>query len=540
MSMQAGNIQETLAPVSSPAASAPAVPAPGGVTPAHLAAGLIFVIAAAAFAMMQVTGLPHAPVVILASVVAAYMALNIGANDVANNVGPAVGSGALTMVGALVMAAVFEAAGALIAGGDVVDTISKGIIDPRTIPDSGSFIRVMLAALLAAAIWINLATYVGAPISTTHSIVGGVLGAGLAAGGMSSANWAVMGKIAASWVVSPVLGAAVAALVLVGIKAAILYRQDRVAAAKKWVPVLVGILGATFSAYLIMKGLKRVWRPDAVTIVALSLAGYWLVYVIVRPIVAVAAKTMENTRDSVNGLFTIPLICAAALLCFAHGSNDVANAIGPLAAIVHSATENGIAAKVSLPEWVILVGAVGLAVGLLVFGAKMVRRVGSEITEIDRVRAFAVALSASVTVILASALGLPVSTTHVAVGAVFGVGFLREYLVNEADKVRAIRELFNDNDEPNLFCTARSEMKRWRDTLECLATDRRFQPRESHYSGLTSRAEALLESWEHKKLVRRSLLGTIVMAWLITVPTTACIAGLVYLALASVQLPGLS
>ncbi|MCZ6770965.1 MAG: inorganic phosphate transporter, partial [Proteobacteria bacterium] len=377
-----------------------------------MAAALLVVVGATFYAMINVAGFPNAPVVLLASVVGVYMAMNIGANDVANNMGAAVGSGALKMTSAIVIAAVFEAAGALIGGGDVVDTISKGIIDPAAFSDSGQFIRLMLAALLAAAVWINLATWVGAPVSTTHSIVGGVLGAGLAAAGMSSANWPVMGKIAASWVISPLLGAIVAAVFLAAIKAAIVYRQDRVTAAKKWVPVLVGILGAAFAAYLSIKGLKHVWRPDMATISLVSLVTFGLIHAIVRPMVAASAKTMENTRQDVSRLFTIPLICAVALLCFAHGSNDVANAIGPLAAIVHSSSESGIAVKVNIPHWVMLLGALGLTAGLGIYGAKMVRKVGYEITEIDRIRAFAVALSSSITVIFASALALPVSSTH--------------------------------------------------------------------------------------------------------------------------------
>ncbi len=518
----------------------PGIPEPGGTSARHLAAGALLLIGTAVYVTIEMAGSAHALVVVLAGVVGAYMALNIGANDVANNVGPAVGSGALTLAGALAIAAVFEPMGALIGGGDVVDTISKGIIDPEAVPGTGSFVRLMLAALLAAAVWINVATYVGSPVSTTHSIVGGVLGAGLGAAGMSSVDWTVMGKIAASWVISPVLGAAIAAAFLAGIKWAIVFRRDRVVAAKRWVPVLVGIMGAVFSAYLMIKGLKRVWRPDTATILAVSLASFGLVYGMVRPMVAAAAKTMENTREDVSRLFTIPLICAAALLSFAHGSNDVANAIGPLAAIVHGVGQGGVAAKVTIPHWVMLVGAVGLAAGLALYGGKLVRRVGSEITELDRLRAFAVALSSAITVIVASALALPVSTTHTALGAIFGVGFLREYLENEAGKVRAIRELFSDEREPELFETARSEMKWRRAAVEELLKDAPLKPEQWHYAHLTQRAETALKTWRHKKLVRRSHLRTIVMAWLVTVPATALIASLVYLAVTAVPLPWLS
>lgn len=200
------------------------------------------------------------------------MALNIGANDVANNVGPAVGSRALTMVGALIIAAIFEAAGALIAGGDVVATISKGIIDPNLVPDSETFVWAMMAALLAASLWINLATYVGAPVSTTHAVVGGVMGAGIAAVGFELVNWLTMSKIAASWVLSPVLGGVIAAMFLAFIKANIIYRDDKIAAAKRWVPILIALMAAVFSCYLAMKGLKKIWRPNFWAVAAISSA----------------------------------------------------------------------------------------------------------------------------------------------------------------------------------------------------------------------------------------------------------------------------
>jgi len=192
---------------------------------------------------------------IISAVIGGYMALNIGANDVANNVGPAVGSKALTLTGAIFMAMIFESAGALIAGGEVVSTIKKGIIDPALINDTDTFIWLMLAALLAAALWLNIATFLGAPVSTTHSIVGGVLGAGIAAGGFGIANWAVFGKIAASWVISPVLGGLIAACFLYIIKRNITYKEDMLLSAKKVVPLLIAIMAWAFSTYLILKRL---------------------------------------------------------------------------------------------------------------------------------------------------------------------------------------------------------------------------------------------------------------------------------------------
>jgi PiT family inorganic phosphate transporter len=223
---------------------------------------------------------PQNYVVILAAVFGAYMALNIGANDVANNMGPAVGANALTLSGAIAIAVVFESAGALLAGGDVVSTISKGIIAPSTMASADVFIWAMMAALISAALWVNLATWVGAPVSTTHSVVGGVMGAGIAAAGLSAVNWPTMSAIAASWVISPVLGGAIAAAFLALIKSRVIYQEDKIAAAKKWVPILVGIMAGAFASYLALKGLKRIMKIDLPTALAIGLAlgvAAWLV-----------------------------------------------------------------------------------------------------------------------------------------------------------------------------------------------------------------------------------------------------------------------
>ena len=307
----------------------------------------------------------NAAFIVAACIIGGYMALNIGANDVANNVGPTVGSKALTLAGALVIAATFEAAGAILAGGDVVSTIQKGIIDPSLMPDTKTFIHAMLAALLAAALWLNLATYVGAPVSTTHSIVGGVMGAGIAATGLSVVNWMTMSKIVASWVVSPILGGVIAAAFLAFIKFSIYYQKDMIAAAKRWVPVLVAIMGGVFSIYLVMKGFKKIWQPEPWVPFAIGTGAFFFLYVFVKPFVDKAAERLENRRKAVSTLFTIPLICSAALLSFAHGANDVANAIGPLAAIVNAASTGAVNSQVGIPLWVMIVGAVGISAGLV-------------------------------------------------------------------------------------------------------------------------------------------------------------------------------
>nr|WP_093420738.1 inorganic phosphate transporter [Tranquillimonas alkanivorans] len=435
---------------------------------ATLAAGLVF---------GQSSGIVF---VLTAAALGAYMALNIGANDVANNMGPAVGAKALSLVGAIGIAAVFESAGALIAGGDVVSTISKGIIDPASVASGRTFTWAMMAALLSAAAWVNLATWIGAPVSTTHSVVGGVMGAGIAAAGFAAVNWPTMGAIAASWVISPLLGGVVAAAFLAFIKWRIIYVEDKIAAARVWVPVLIGIMAGAFAAYLALKGLKRVISIEIGTALLIGAAigvASWLISI---PLIRRQAKGMENRNRSLKILFGIPLVISAALLSFAHGANDVANAVGPLAAIVHAQQFGGFAGEVAIPVWVMVIGAFGISFGLILFGPKLIRMVGSQITKLNPMRAYCVSLSAAITVILASWLGLPVSSTHIAVGGVFGVGFFREWHAER--RVRAA-----NNSRPPARRLAREERQR-------------------------------------RKFVRRSHFMTVVAAWVITVPAAALLS----------------
>ncbi len=459
-----------------------------------LGMGMLFLVGVWVFTYVY-SGGEATGVLIAAAVIGGYMAMNIGANDVANNVGPAVGSKALSMAGALVIAAVFEAAGAIIAGGEVVSTISKGIVSTDSIADVDTFIWAMMAALLSAALWINLATFLGAPVSTTHSIVGGVMGAGIAAAGMNAVNWPVMGAIAASWVISPLLGGVIAAVFLIFIKWAILFRQDKIAAARRWVPVLVAVMASVFSVYLMIKGVKRIWKPDAPTIMIVAAAVLAVSYGWSRRIVFRSSAGMENKRKSVAKLFTLPLICSAALLSFAHGSNDVANAVGPLAAIVSAIDLGTISTEAALPFWVLLIGAIGISVGLALFGPKIIKLVGEKITKLNQVRAFCVALSAAITVIIASALGLPVSSTHIAIGAVFGVGLVREAITNRggggvAETGPLDPATLSEIDEGKLF-------KSWR-------------------------------KYRKRRLVRRQHILSIAAAWVITVPASAFLAAVLY------------
>jgi PiT family inorganic phosphate transporter len=490
-----------------------------------LALGLLFLALVWALASFQAGTAEHSFYIVVGGVIGGYMALNIGANDVANNVGPAVGSRALTMMGALVIAAIFEAAGAILAGGEVVSTISKSIVDPAFFSDTRIFIWAMTAALVAAALWINLATYVGAPVSTTHSIVGGVLGAGLAAAGTAAVNWPTLGAIVASWVISPVLGGVIAAGFFALVEFAVLRRTDRRAAAVRWVPVLVAIMAGTFALYLMTKGVKNIWRPSSATIAILTSLVTATAFFLVRPLVSRTAETMENRRKAVSDLFTVPLICSAALLSFAHGANDVANAVGPLAAIVSAAGSGAIATKVGIPWWVMFVGAIGISAGLVLFGPKLIQTVGSKITKLDRSRAFCVALSAAVTVIAASALGLPVSSTHIAVGGVFGVGFFRELHANHRRR-RATADMFVDSVDNADFL--RSQIASESAAPARVADDTTTIPAGSAQETPEQKALRKKAKAERRRLVRRQHFTTIVAAWLITVPFSATLAAATY------------
>ena len=501
--------------------------------------GAGFAVAVAFYANSIVGHATHGGFLVLAAVFGAYMAMNIGANDVANNVGPAVGSGALTIGGAIIVASIFEASGALIAGGDVVGTIKKGIIDPAAFGgDPMTFVYAMSAALLAAALWLNLATWLKAPVSTTHSIVGGVLGGGIAAGGFAIVSWGTMGKIAASWVISPVLGGVIAAAFLYIIKSQILYKEDKLAAAKKIVPILVSLMAAAFITYLTLKGLKKVWpvivdtlsflpdtkKPTLLVALIFGAFGASITYFIVKPKIANKVALMAESRESINMLFTIPLIFAAALLSFAHGANDVANAVGPLAAVNDALTNLAVSKKAAIPLWVMVTGGVGISIGLALFGPRLIKTVGSEITELDQMRAFSIMMAASITVVIASQLGLPVSSTHIAVGAIFGVGFLREWIDSknmdkkqeklqiEVEKQRALKAELD-------ACTNEDPAKK----LDLIEAHKRQKKK------VKSIKRSLRENY-----VKRGMVKKIIAAWVITVPAAATLSAIIFFILKGV------
>jgi PiT family inorganic phosphate transporter len=497
---------------------------------------LIFVIGIMLFTIVRTDGGIDGILLVAAAMIGGYMAMNIGANDVANNVGPAVGSHAITLTGAIVIAAFFEAGGALIAGGDVVGTIKSGIINPDLVADRDTFIWLMIAALLAAAVWLNFATAVGAPVSTTHSIVGGVLGAGIAAAGWGIADWSVVGQIAASWIISPVMGGAIAAGFLYLIKHTITYKQDVLAAANRMVPVLVAIMALAFATYLMLKGVKKIVSVSFPVALLIGVVMAVAVFLIMRPYIARKTATLENRKHSVNDLFTIPLIFAAALLSFAHGANDVANAVGPLAGINEAIMAGGVAARASIPLWIMAVGAIGIALGLALYGPKLIKTVGSEITELDKMRAFCIALAAAITVIIASQLGLPVSSTHIAVGGVFGVGFLREYIKSSyARMLDQIREHHADHDPEAVEAfLARFEAADVATKGEMLR-NMKAQAAEERLLGKQERRG--LGRVHRVELVKRNLLLRIAAAWIITVPIAAVLSAMFFFMIRGMLLP---
>ena len=509
---------------------------------------IIFMIAVLILSYNSMGEVPTNAFLVIAALFGAYMAMNIGANDVANNVGPAVGSKALTLGGAIVIAGIFEASGAYIAGGDVVGTIKKGIIDINAFGgNTDSFIWAMMAALLAAGLWLNVATKVGAPVSTTHSIVGGVMGAGIAAGGFSIVSWGTMGKIASSWVISPVLGGIIAAIFLLSIKKTMVFKDDKVAAGKFWVPIYVSFMAWAFTTYLTLKGLKKVWphivdflpflpdekKPSFMVAAIFGLIVAAIVFIFMKNSVS-KKQNLSNDRGSINALFTVPLIFAAALLSFAHGANDVANAIGPLAAISDAVNTGGISSKAAIPFWVMSVGAIGIVVGLALYGPRLIKTVGSEITELDQMRAFSIAMAAAVTVIVASQLGLPVSSTHIALGGIFGVGFLREYLQDH-------KEVIKLEDEERKIVKEENKLEQYRANLEELLElpedkkDKKVYKQIGQLYEMVEREEKILEeeiiirdSIVRKRYVKRDAFKKIIAAWIITVPVAALLSASIF------------
>jgi len=369
---------------------------------------------------------------VLAIIFGFYMTWGIGANDVANAMGTSVGSGAVTVKQAIVIAAIFEFAGAFIAGGNVTATIRKGIVDPSGLTQTPEILVFgMLAALLAAAIWLMIASWRGWPVSTTHSIVGAVVGFAVAGIGIDAVRWDKIGQIVASWIVSPALGGFIAYLLMMSIRKVILNTEKPFESAKRWGPVYVFLVGFIISLVTLFKGLSHLN-------LTLSVSQSFIAAVIFGLITAFAGwlqmRKIEIDKEadrefhfaSVEKIFVPMMIFTACAMAFAHGSNDVANGIGPLAAVASIIQSGGeVAQKAQLPLWILVLGGTGIVLGLATMGYRVMQTIGTRITQLTPSRGFCATLAAAATVVLASRTGLPVSTTHIAVGAVIGVGLAR-------------------------------------------------------------------------------------------------------------------
>jgi PiT family inorganic phosphate transporter len=368
----------------------------------------------------------------LAVVFGVYMTWGIGANDVANAMGTSVGSGAITVKQAIVIAAIFEFAGAFIAGGNVTATIRKGIIDPSSVVNQPEILVFgMLAALLAAAIWLMIASSRGWPVSTTHTIVGAIIGFALVGIGVDAVQWGKVTQIVASWVVSPLLGGIIAFLLMMSIRRLILNTENPFQSAKRWGPGYIFLVGFIISLVTLFKGLSHLnismtvgmsFTVAVIFGVVLAIIGWFLI----NRVHVDAAADRDFHFASVERVFTPMMIFTACAMAFAHGSNDVANGIGPLAAVVSIVQSGGeVAQKAALPLWILVLGGAGIVVGLATMGYRVMKTIGSGITQLTPSRGYCATLAAAATVVLASRTGLPVSTTHIAVGAVIGVGLAR-------------------------------------------------------------------------------------------------------------------
>ena len=407
----------------------------------RLGIALAFVIAAALTATGFFTGQPTFGIVAAGMAVAAYLALSIGANDVANSLGPAVGAGAIGMTTGLILVAGMEVLGAVLAGDEVTATLTEGLVG-STLGQGAATARMMLAALLAAGIWISLATWANAPVSTTHSVVGAIAGAGLATFGMTAVNWPAMAMIATGWMASPIVAGLLAAGMLVALT--------------------LGMLGAVATVTAHVTG--------PATALAVGLAGAFAGWVYARLRIDRLIRDKSGEQLAFKKLLGLPLVVAAMVMGFAHGANDTANIAAPLTTMLDS-----LAADPGPPRrtLVLLVSSIGIALGIVLFGRRLVHMVGSNITQLNPNRALCVSLATATTVLVFSSFGLPVSTTHIAVGGVFGIGFYREW------------------------------------------ADRKPEPE----------GEALpAEERRRRHLVRRSHVRTILGAWLITVPAAAGLA----------------
>jgi len=381
---------------------------------------------------MDIIALHGTTFIVIAIIFGLYMTWGIGANDVANVMGTSVGSGAITVTTAIIIAGIFEFLGAALAGGRVTATIRKGIIDPGPIVNNPEILVFgMLAALLAAAVWLMVASTRGWPVSTTHSIVGAVVGFAIAGIGFDAVKWDKIAQIVASWVVSPVLGGTISFILMISIRRLILNTDNPFQSAKRWGPVYIFLVGFIISLVTMYKGLSHLKLEISVpmsfalaTIIGLAITA--IGWVLIQRVTIDESADKDYHFASVEKVFVPMMVFTACAMAFAHGSNDVANGVGPLAAVYGLVQSGGeVAQKSELPIWILLLGGFGIVVGLATYGYRVMRTIGTRITELTPTRGFSATMAAAATVVLASRTGMPVSTTHIAVGAVMGVGLAR-------------------------------------------------------------------------------------------------------------------
>ena len=383
--------------------------------------------------------------IVLAALFGIFMAWGIGANDVANAMATSVGSKALTIKQAILVAAVFEFLGAVLAGGAVTSTIRKGIVDADTLSGTPELLVYgMLAALLAAGTWLLIASHKGWPVSTTHSIVGAIVGFAAVGIGVDAVHWGKVGTIVMSWIVSPLTAGFIAYLIYMSVQRLILRREDPLARAKRYVPVYIFLAGFTITLVTILKGLKHVGlqisiRDAYLLAIAIAIVISMIGAIVINRIEPDPKVEKKEHFYTVERVFGVLMVVTACGMAFAHGSNDVANAIGPLAAVISVASTGAVAAKAALPLWVLMLGGGGIVIGLATYGIRVISTVGKKITQLTPSRGFAAELAAATTIVIASGTGIPISTTHTLVGAVLGVGFARGI---EAIDLRVVGRIF--------------------------------------------------------------------------------------------------
>lgn len=360
-----------------------------------------------------------------------FMAWGIGANDVANAMGTSVGSGAITLKQAILIAAVFEFAGAFLAGGQVTSTIRRGIVDPALLAGTPELLVYgMLSALLAAAVWLLIASMKGWPVSTTHSIVGAIVGFAAVGLGVDSVSWIKVGTIVMSWVSSPLLAGIFAFIIYRSVCILILDTANPILNAKRYIPIYMFLVGFMISMVTFLKGLTHVGLDTSFleSMAASAAIGLFVTVIGIYMQTKVEPHIDEDHElhlSRIEKIFATLMIFTACSMAFAHGSNDVANAIGPLAAVNAVVRSGQVSQESAMPIWILFLGGVGIVAGLMMYGHRVMATIGKKITHLTPTLGFSAELSAATTVVIASATGIPISTTHTLVGAVLGVGLAR-------------------------------------------------------------------------------------------------------------------